>query len=348
MSGGASAYSSNVIGSCVANISLILGLTALIAPPRIDGQLIRREIPILIGSVVAVPITLADGVITRLEGAILVGCAVVFTIASLAVTGRDVDEQALAPLPAGERPSRVSALIVSGLGVVMLVLGSEMFVGGARAVAGRWGMSDRMLGMTLIAIGTSLPELLTAVVTSMRGQGAIAVGTVVGSNLLNVFLVLGTVAYLHPVRVGERMHAVDAIGLAVVTLLGIIVLRGRRTVTRAEGAMLVAAYFGFLAAAAGTGGESDISEADAVEGEQGREAHGCLLTIVGSPVASVSQSPRSSRQAGSLQPSIIRVRVRKGMVQTMKGMRRPQRPRWRSRSPGRSTGCSRSCVARPR
>ena len=79
---------------------------------------------------------------------------------------------------------------------------------------------------------------------------AIAVGTVVGSNLLNVFLVLGTVAYLHPVRVGERMHAVDAIGLAVVTLLGIIVLRGRRTVTRAEGAMLVAAYFGFLAAAA--------------------------------------------------------------------------------------------------
>lgn len=240
----------NVIGSCVANISLILGLTALIAPPRIDGQLIRREIPILIGSVIAVPITLADGVITQLEGGILVACAVVFTIASLAVTGRDLDEQALAPLPPDERPSRVSALIVSGLGVVMLVLGSEMFVGGARAVAGRWGMSDRMLGMTLVAIGTSLPELLTAVVTSMRGQGAIAVGTVVGSNLLNVFLVLGTVAYLHPVRVGERMHAVDAIGLGAVTLLGIIVLRGRRQVTRIEGGVLVAAYFGFLAAAA--------------------------------------------------------------------------------------------------
>ena len=146
--------------------------------------------------------------------------------------------------------ARVSALIVSGLGVVMLVLGSEMFVGGARAVAGRWGMSDRMLGMTLIAIGTSLPELLTAVVTSMRGQGAIAVGTVVGSNLLNVFLVLGTVAYLHPVRVGERMHAVDAIGLGVMTLLGIVVLRGRRTVTRAEGGVLVVAYVGFLVAAA--------------------------------------------------------------------------------------------------
>lgn len=239
-----------VIGSCVANISLILGLTALIAPPRIDGQLIRREIPILIGSVVAVPITLADGKISRLEGAILVACAVVFTVASLAVSGRDLDEAALEPPHPSERGSRISALIVSGLGVLMLVLGSELFIGGARGAAGRLGMSDRMLGMTLVALGTSLPELLTAIVTSMRGQGAIAVGTVVGSNLLNVFLVLGTVAYLEPVRVGERMHAVDAIGLAVVTLLGIVVLRGRRQVTRAEGAMLVAAYVLFVIAAA--------------------------------------------------------------------------------------------------
>ena len=71
----------------------------------------------------------------------------------------------------------------------------------------------------------------------------------VGSNLLNVFLVLGTVAYLNPIRIGERMHAVDAIGLGVITLLGIVVLRGRRTVTRAEGAMLIVAYVGFLVAA---------------------------------------------------------------------------------------------------
>jgi len=242
----------NVIGSCIANISLILGLAALIAPPRIDGTLIRREIPILIGSVIAVPITLADGVITRVEGSILVGCAVVFTIASLAMTSRVLDDDAVAPPPppTDERPSRVSAIVVCGLGVIMLVFGSELFIGGARAAAGKWGMSDRMLGMTIVAIGTSLPELLTAIVTSLRGQGAIAVGTVIGSNLLNVFLVLGTVAYLHPVRVGERMHAVDAIALGAITLLGIVVLRGRRTVTRAEGAMLVCAYVAFLIAAA--------------------------------------------------------------------------------------------------
>ena len=153
------------------------------------------------------------------------------------------------PPPSDDRPSRLSALVVCGLGVLMLVFGSEMFIGGARAAAGRLGMSDRLLGMTIVALGTSLPELLTVIITSRRGQGAIAVGTVVGSNLLNVFLVLGTVAYLNPIRIGERMHAVDAIGLGVITLLGIVVLRGRRTVTRAEGAMLIVAYVGFLVAA---------------------------------------------------------------------------------------------------
>lgn len=239
----------NVIGSCVANISLILGLTALLAPPRIDGYLIRREIPILLGSVIAVPITLADGIITRLEGGILVGCAVVFTIASLAVTGRAIaDDDVLTQAPV-ERGSRIGALVVSGLGVLLLVVGSQLFIGGARAAAGQWGISDRMLGMTLVALGTSLPELMTAVVSSLRGQGAIAIGTLVGSNLLNVFLVLGTVAYLNPVRVGERMHVVDAVGLAVITLLGVAVMRGRRQITRTEGGVLVAAYVGFLVAA---------------------------------------------------------------------------------------------------
>jgi cation:H+ antiporter len=239
----------NVIGSCVANISLILGLTALLAPPRIDGYLIRREIPILLGSVIAVPITLADGIITRLEGGILVGCAVVFTIASLAVTGRAIaDDDVLTQAPV-ERGSRIGALVVSGLGVLLLVVGSQLFIGGARAAAGQWGISDRMLGMTLVALGTSLPELMTAVVSSMRGQGAIAIGTLVGSNLLNVFLVLGTVAYLNPARVGERMHVVDAVGLAVITLLGVAVMRGRRQITRTEGGVLVAAYVGFLVAA---------------------------------------------------------------------------------------------------
>lgn len=253
----------NVIGSCAANISLILGLTALIAPPRVDGRIIRREVPILLGSVIAIPITLYDGVITRLEGGILVGCAVAFTIATLAFSGSidagDEDaeiaqaaEGAAASAGGGKRVpqrSRLSALIVAGLGVLLLVLGSALFIDGARWVAGEWGISERMLGMTIVALGTSMPELLTSVMAALRGQGSLAVGSVIGSNLLNVFLVLGTVAYLHPVRVGERMHVVDAIGLGAITLLAIAFMRGYRRVSRVEGAILVAGYFMFMIAA---------------------------------------------------------------------------------------------------
>ena len=253
----------NVIGSCAANISLILGLTALIAPPRVDGRIIRREVPILLGSVIAIPVTLYDGVITRLEGGILVACAVAFTIATLAFSGSvdasDEDTElglaasdAASTAVGGKRPqrSRLSALVVAGLGVLLLVLGSELFIDGARWIAGEWGISERMLGMTIVALGTSMPELMTSVMAALRGQGSLAVGSVIGSNLLNVFLVLGTVAYLNPVRVGERMHIVDAIGLGAITLLAIAFMRGHRHVTRIEGAVLVAAYFVFMIAAA--------------------------------------------------------------------------------------------------
>ena len=107
-----------------------------------------------------------------------------------------------------------------------------------------------MLGLTVIALGTSLPELIGAVNAAVRGQASRAVGSVIGSNLLNVFLVLGVTAYLRPIRLGERMHLVDLIGLVAITLLGVLVLRGARRISRFEGGLLVAAYIGFIVAAA--------------------------------------------------------------------------------------------------
>lgn len=241
----------NVIGSCAANISLVLGLTALIAPPTVEGRIIRREVPALLLSVVAIPVTLWDGVITRTEGLIMVACAVVFTIVTLTVSaaGGGGDDEAASLAERRNEGSRILALVLSAVGVLLIVTGSEQFVGGARRLAGEWGISERMLGMTIVALGTSLPELLSAIVAALRGSSSLALGQAIGSNLLNVFLVLGVVAYLHPVRVGERMHAVDAIGLAAITLLAVIFMRGNRRVSRLEGGILVAGYLGFLVAA---------------------------------------------------------------------------------------------------
>ncbi len=252
-----------IIGSCALNISLILGLAVMIAPPVVDGRIIRREVPILLGSAVALPVLLADGELSRLEGALLLACAIAFTLITLFVASRDhlSDEDAGSAAAAENagvsyggraraKASRPIAIIQAVLGIALLVTGSQLFVVGARGVGNHYGVSERMLGMTVIAFGTALPELIGTIIAAVRGQGSLAVGSVIGSNLLNVFLVLGIVAYLHPIHVGDRMHVVDLVGLVGLTLLAILFLRGSRRMHRIEGAIMMLAYGGFLAAVA--------------------------------------------------------------------------------------------------
>jgi cation:H+ antiporter len=253
-----------VIGSCAANISLILGLTALIAAPTVDGRVIRRELPVLVGSAIAVPLLLRNGVLSRLEGMLLVGCALVFTLATLTVSARldpDAEEQvgvtgtraedtgALLGGKGRPRGSRFGAMMLTLFGVALVYIGSEIFVDGGREIAAQLKMSERMLGLTVISIGTALPELIGSIVAATRGHAALAIGSVIGSNLLNVFLVLGVTACLQPIRLGERMHLVDLVGLVIITLLGVLVMRGSRKITRFEGALLVGAYIAFMVCA---------------------------------------------------------------------------------------------------
>ena len=251
-----------VIGSCAANISLILGITALISPPTIDGRIIRREVPVLLGSAIAVPLLFRNGVLSRLEGMVLVSCAIVFTVAALTVSARlDPDdvleetrrtEESGAALGGKGRPhgSRGAAALQTTLGVILLVIGSNLFVYGGRRLGAELRISERMLGLTVISIGTALPELIGSIVAAARGQAALAIGSVIGSNVLNVFLVLGVTAYLRPIRAGELLHLSDLIGLVAITLLGILMLRGSRKISRVEGLVLVLAYVAFIATAA--------------------------------------------------------------------------------------------------
>ncbi|HET7501364.1 MAG TPA: calcium/sodium antiporter [Kofleriaceae bacterium] len=252
-----------VIGSCAANISLILGITALISPPTIDGRIIRREVPVLLGSAIAVPLLLRNGVLSRIEGLVLITCAVVFTIATLTVSARlepddplEIEarrtEESAATLAGKGRPSssRGTAALQTVFGLILLVVGSDLFVHGGRGLGNEIGISERMLGLTVIAVGTALPELIGSIVAASRGQAALAIGSVIGSNVLNVFLVLGVTAYLRPIHAGELLHLSDLLGLVGITLLGILMLRGSRKISRAEGLLLVLAYVAFIATAA--------------------------------------------------------------------------------------------------
>jgi cation:H+ antiporter len=252
-----------VIGSCAANISLILGITALISPPTIDGRIIRREVPVLLGSAIAVPLLFRDGELSHIEGLLLILCAIVFTIATLTVSARIEPDEALetetrrtedSGAAAGgkgrPRTSRGVAALQTVIGLVLLVVGSDLFVRGGREIGSQLGISERMLGLTVISIGTALPELIGSAVAASRGHAALAIGSVIGSNVLNVFLVLGVTAYLRPIHIGELMHLSDLVGLVAITLLGIAMLRGSRKISRAEGLLLVVAYLAFIATAA--------------------------------------------------------------------------------------------------
>ena len=252
-----------VVGSCAANISLILGITALISPPTIDGRIIRREVPVLLGSAIAVPALFYNGVLSRFEGMVLVACALVFTVATLVVSSRlepddplEVEarrtEENAATLGGKGHPkaARGTAALQTAVGLILLVIGADIFLYGGRKLGDELHISERMLGLTVIALGTALPELIGSIVAAARGNAALAIGSVVGSNVLNVFLVLGVTAYLRPIRAGELIHISDLIGLVVITLLGILMLRGSRRISRAEGLVLVLAYLAFIATAA--------------------------------------------------------------------------------------------------
>jgi len=253
----------NVLGSNIANLGLILGLAAILRPTRIDGALFRRELPLLVGSALAVPLLLLDGEVQWWEGAGLMAVAVVYTawmvrssrhatdaaIAAATVTA-DAADAAGAPEPRSGR-ARLAAIALAGLAV--LVVGGQLLVEGAVGVARAIGMSERVVGLTIVAVGTSLPELVTSIIATRRGHTDIAVGNVVGSNIFNVLLCLGGASVVG--RVGSPLAtvALDVGAMIAFTVVGTVMMRSGRTVTRVEGIILVLGYVGFLAILVGMG-----------------------------------------------------------------------------------------------
>jgi cation:H+ antiporter len=239
----------NIVGSCIANLGLILGITALIAPPSVDGRLIRREIPVLVASVVAVPLTLYDGAIVAWEAGLLAACAIAFTVVTLMSASRKNPDEIELPdeVPEdteGESKLKLSLLTLVGLGA--LLAGGEFFVRGAVGLAEALGMSPRLVGLTIVAVGTSLPELAASVVAALRGFSGLAVGNVIGSNIFNIFLVLGVVGLVSPIEASMSSLRLDLLFLGGITVLGVLTMRGNRLISRAEGVLLLGSYSAFV------------------------------------------------------------------------------------------------------
>jgi cation:H+ antiporter len=192
----------NVVGSNIANILLILGLSALMAPLVVKSQLVRIDVPLMILVAAALWIACLDGFITRLDGGLLATglLAYILLLLYLSKKGKaavDVPDDADDPTQRAPR-ARLLNLLLIAIGLGLLVLGARWLVDGATRVARALEVSDLVIGLTVVAIGTSLPELTTSIMASIRGQRDIAVGNIVGSNIFNVVCVIGISAFVTP------------------------------------------------------------------------------------------------------------------------------------------------------
>ena len=243
----------NVVGSNAFNVLMIIGVTAMVLPIKVGEGILSKEIPLVIlaSFVLAVCANdiLLDGgssnVVSRIDGLVLLGFFLIFMRYTFAIARNGGDEAEGEKIK--EMPIWKSALFILG-GLAGLVYGGQLFVDGASGIASSLGVSESIIGLTIVAGGTSLPELATSVTAALKKNSGIAIGNVIGSNLYNVFFVLGCSATISPLPMGgiNNVDMAVLIGSAILFWLVGWFFK-KRTITRVEGALLVICYVAYTA-----------------------------------------------------------------------------------------------------
>ncbi|MBK6729333.1 MAG: calcium/sodium antiporter [Xanthomonadales bacterium] len=241
----------NVVGSNIANIGLILGLSALVAPLAIRLRLLQVELPAMIVLHLALFAMVWNGVVSRMDGFVLLAGFVgfmAFLIRSARAEPALVQQEFAANEPKLPHALWLTLALVVG-GLVLLMLGAKVAVDAAVTLAKLWGLSDLVIGLTVVAVGTSAPEIASSIAAARRGQSDIAIGNVIGSNLYNVLFILGATALVQPIpATAPTLRVLDLPALiALSVLLWPLALWDMR-LTRGNGAFLLAAYAGYLIA----------------------------------------------------------------------------------------------------
>ena len=246
----------NIVGSNISNILLVLGLTAAIAPLAVSPQLVRRSLPLMI-AISLLPLVMGfDGTISRWEGAALMAGAVAYTIGALVHSRRETLllrglESADGAEPAAARPPffLLRQLLFIGIGLAGLLIGADWLVDGAVKIASALGVSELIIGLTIIAVGTSLPEMATSIVAAIRGQREIAAGNIVGSNIFNILLVLGGCAAVVPSGVAVSPPALrfDIPVMIAVSFACLPIFFTGSRIARGEGLLFLGYYVAYTA-----------------------------------------------------------------------------------------------------
>ena len=236
----------NVVGSNIANLGLVLGLTALIWPINVAAQFIRREMPILLAVSAAMFFLVQDGGIGRVEGLILLIALFVY-VRSLFKAKEEPEVEAEFEEAFGDKQkSAIWSTVAVILGILLLVAGANYLIQGAVGIARSMGVSERVIGLTMVAFGTSLPELASCVVAAIRREGDLVLGNLIGSNIFNILFILGVTGSIRPFAVDSVAVRPDLIAMMAISILAWLLLRTGTRLARLEGAALAACYLGYI------------------------------------------------------------------------------------------------------
>ncbi len=238
----------NVIGSNILNIALILGLSSLLQPLKVDSHLVKADVPILVGASFLLIVLLEDFHISRMEGALLL-LGIVFYVTGNIMTVKRTSpaEDQIEGMEVPEDPSKnllrdIGFLI---LGLIALALGSNFLVEGAVDLARIWGLSEALIGLTIVSIGTGTPELATALMAAFRKTADIAIGNAVGSNIFNIFFVVGLAGLIAPIN-GTQISPSDLYVMFGLTFLLLPTVWTGMVLDRKEGFLFVAIYVAYI------------------------------------------------------------------------------------------------------
>ena len=238
----------NVVGSNILNIALILGLSALISPLKVDSHLVKADVPLLAGATFMLVVLLEDFHISRMEGAFLLLCIVGYVVGNIMTVKRtSPDKDKIEGMEVPDDPGKtlwrdIGLLIV---GIITLGFGANFLVTGAVDLARIWGLSEALIGLTIVSIGTGTPELATALMAAYRKNSDLAIGNAVGSNLFNIMFVLGLAGLVAPLD-ATGINSSDLYVMLAVTLLLLPTVWTGRVLDRKEGFLFLAIYVAYL------------------------------------------------------------------------------------------------------
>ena len=248
----------NVVGSNICNIALVLGLAAIFQPIKSVPSVIKRDIPIMLGISLYLLVLSLNSNLGRIEGSTLFGGIILYTLLnyylarreSLQASGKEVSSIASDVVEIEYITSRAKQIALVFIGIIGVVAGAEIVVDSAVKIMKILGVSEKFIGLTIVAFGTSLPELATSVVAALRGEMDISIGNLVGSNVFNIMSVLGAASLVRPIPIPggffESGLWIDYLVMLFTSFLPWLMMRKTLTVTRKDGFILLACYVGYL------------------------------------------------------------------------------------------------------